>query len=80
MPIHSTLRSTITCISARRPPPEAVPLPAGAADAIETGGTACPACDYATALDGRKLCLIERRRGAKPGSECRTHRECRAHP
>ena len=55
-------------------PPEAVPLPVEAADAIETEGAAGPTYEYATALDGRKLCLAERRCCAKPGTGRRSRR------
>jgi hypothetical protein len=43
---------------------------AGAVDAIEAKEAARQEREYATAIDGRKLRLAERRRGAKPKSKC----------
>src|SRR6202795_594544 len=68
-PIHSTRRSTITCISARKPPREAVHLRAEVVDAIEVKSASGQSCQYAAAVDGRKLCFAERRCGAKPRAE-----------
>jgi hypothetical protein len=73
MPIHSMLQSTITCISAKKPPREAAPMRVEAADAIEAKDSGGKDSEYTTAIDGRKLRLAEHWRGTKPRSECRAH-------